>query len=83
MKVDYKEMSKIIEKPWIDVEGICKIAQCGKHSATKIRNEIEGIVIDSGKKLPISSKKQVPTKLLLEYLGLDEEYIYKMASRTA
>lgn len=35
--MDYKELSKIIEKPWIDVESIAKIAQCGKYSATRIR----------------------------------------------
>ena len=42
--MDYKEMSKIIEKPWIDVDGICKIAQCGKYSATRIRIEIEEMI---------------------------------------
>ncbi len=79
--MDYKEMSKIIEKPWIDVDGICKIAQCGNYSATRIRIEIEEMIIASGKRLPSSCRKKVPTKLLLEYLGLSEDYIYAMASR--
>ena len=80
--MDYKEMSKIIKKPWIDTEGIMKIACCGKNSAIKIRIEIEKQILDSGKKMPLSSHKFVPTKLLLEYLGLDTNYIFDMAERT-
>ena len=41
--MDYKEMSKLIEKPWVDVNGIMKIAQCGKYSATRIRSELEAV----------------------------------------
>ena len=81
IEMDYKEMSKLIEKPWIDVEGIMQIAQCGKYSATRIRTEIEEQIIAGGKKIPFSCRKRVPTKLLLDYLGLNEDYIYSMASR--
>ena len=81
--MDYKEMSKLIEHPWIDVNGIMKIAQCGKYSATRIRSELEEQIVASGKKIPSSCKKRVPTKLLLDYLGLNEDYIYSMASRMA
>ena len=81
--MDYKEMSKLIEHPWIDVNGIMKIAQCGKYSATRIRSELEEQIIASGKKIPSSCRKRVPTKLLLDYLGLSEDYIYSMASRIA
>ena len=81
--MDYKEMSKLIEHPWIDVNGIMKIAQCGKYSATRIRTELEEQIVASGKKIPSSCKKRVPTKLLLDYLGLNEDYIYSMASRMA
>lgn len=83
IEMDYKEMSKLIEKPWIDVNGIMKIAQCGKYSATRIRTEIEEQIIADGKKIPSSCRKRVPTKLLLDYLGLNEDYIYSMASRMA
>lgn len=79
--MSYKEIINVIQKPWIDVEGIMKIAQCGKYSATRIRSEIEEQIIASGKKIPSSCRKRVPTKLLLDYLGLNEDYIYSMASR--
>jgi len=81
--MSYKEIINVIQKPWIDVEGIMKIAQCGKYSATRIRSEIEEQIIESGKKIPSSCRKHVPTKLLLDYLGLSEDYIYSMASRIA
>jgi len=82
-EIDYKEMSKLIEHPWTDVNGIMKIAQCGKYSATRIRTEIEAQIIADGKKIPSSCRKKVPTKLLLDYLCLNEDYIYSMASRMA
>lgn len=81
--MDYIKMYELLSKPWIDTEGIMKLAQCGKHSATKIRLEIEQQILDSGKKLPLSSRKNVPTKMVLDYLGLDENYIYTMAKRIA
>lgn len=81
IEMDYKEMSKLIEHTWIDVNGIMKIAQCGKYSATRIRSELEEQIVASGKKIPSSCRKRVPTKLLLDYLGLNEDYIYSMASR--
>lgn len=81
--MSYKEIINVIQKPWVDVEGIMQVAQCGKYSATRIRTEIEEQIIASGKKIPSSCRKRVPTKLLLDYLGLNEDYIYLMASRMA
>lgn len=78
--MDYKTLLQIASKPWIDTNGIMSIAQCGKNSAIKIRLEIEQSILDSGKKLPVSSKKYVPTRLVLEYLGLDIDYICNMAN---
>lgn len=78
--MNYKELLEIISKPWIDTNGIMEIAQCGKNSAIKIRWDIEKSILDSGLKLPKSNKRHVPTKLVLEYLGLDVEYIKNMAS---
>ncbi len=80
--MSYKEIINVIQKPWVDVEGIMQVAQCGKYSATRIRTEIEEQIIASGKKIPSSCRKRVPTKLLLDYLGLNEDYIYSMANRT-
>lgn len=78
--MNYKELLDIISKPWIDTNGIMQLAQCGKNSAIKIRWDIEKSILDSGLKLPKSNKRHVPTKLVLEYLGLDVEYIKNMAS---
>ena len=78
--MDYKEMEQLILKPWIDTYGIMQLAECGKNTAIKIRLEIEKHIIDSGLRIPIARKKKVPTRLVLEYLGLDENYIMQMAS---
>lgn len=78
--MNYKELLDIISKPWIDTNGIMQLAQCGKNSAIKIRWDIEKSILNSGLKLPKSNKRHVPTKLVLEYLGLDVEYIKNMAS---
>ncbi len=76
----YKDILKIASCPWIDVKGIMKLADCGKNTATEIRMEIEKSILDSGKKIPKSTKKHVPTKLVLEYLNLDENYIIRMSN---
>ncbi len=79
--MDYRELSQLISFPWIDTEGIMKINSCSRHSATKIRKEIEEEMVGSGKKLPSSSRKYIPTKMLLNYLGLEEDYIFNMAKK--
>lgn len=81
--MNYQQLLELIQMPWVDTSGIMKIANCGKHSATKIRVEIETRIIESGKLLPLSNRKSVPTKMVLDYLGLDEEYIYSMAQKMA
>lgn len=81
--INYIEMRDLIFKVWLNVDDIMKLAQCGKHSATTIRNEIEEQILASGKKVPLASRKCVPTKLVLEYLGLDIDYICNMAERFA
>ena len=78
--MNYKEMEQLILKPWIDTYGIMQLAECGKNTAIKIRLEIEKHIIDSGLRIPIARKKKVPTRLVLEYLGWDENYIIQMAS---
>lgn len=58
-----------------------RLAQCGKHSAIKISVVIENKILERGKNIPLSSRKSVPTKMVLDYLNLDEEYICSMAKR--
>ena len=81
--MNYKEMLEIVSKVWINSNDIMKLCNCGKNTANKIRQDVEKIVIDNGKVIPPSVVKYVPTKLVLEYLGLDEDYIFKMASMIA
>lgn len=81
--MNYKEMSKIISKVWINSDDIMKICNCGKNTAIKIRRDVEKSIIDSGKLVPPSMVKFVPTKLVLEYIGLDENYIFEMAGKMA
>ena len=81
--MNYKEMSKIVSKVWINSNDIMKICNCGKNTAIKIRRDIENVIIESGKLVPPSMTKYIPTRLLLEYLGMDEDYIFKMAGRIA
>ena len=80
--MSYKEMADVVSKVWINSNDIMKICNCGKNSAIQIRKDIEKIIIDSGKFVPPSMTKYVPTKLVLDYIGLDEDYILKMAERT-
>ena len=75
----YVELYKIICNPWIKVDDIKKIASCGRDNAIKIRNLIEQQIISSGKTLPQCKTKYVPTRLVLEYLNLDPNYIAEMA----
>lgn len=82
-RINYVEMKELISKVWLNSDDIMKVAQCGKHSAINIRNEIEAKVIAGGKKLPTGLYKCVPTKMVLDYLGLDADYIFKMAERYA
>lgn len=79
--MNYKEMLEIVSKVWINSNDIMKLCNCGKNTANKIRQDVEKIIVDNGKVVPPSVVKYVPTKLVLEYIGLDEDYIFKMASR--
>lgn len=62
-------------KPWLDKNDIMKIANCGDSSARKIIDEICSSIIESGKKVPPSKKKIVPTQLVLNYLSIDVNFL--------
>ncbi len=79
--MNYKELCTIIIKPWISVKEIMTIANCGRNSAIKLRKKIEEEIIKSGNFLPKSSPIVVPTKKVLESLGLDKTYIFDMANK--
>lgn len=81
--MNYKEMMELVSKVWVNSNDIMKLCNCGKNTAIKIRQDIEKNIVEEGKLIPPSMTKYVPTKLVLEYLGLDEDYIFKMASMIA
>lgn len=78
--MSYLELYQLISKPWASVKEISLIANCGRDSAIKIRNMIEQEIIKDGKRLPIGKTIVVPTKKVIEFLGLDLDYIVSMAN---
>lgn len=78
--MSYLELYQLISKPWASIKEIGLIANCGRDSAIKIRNMIEQEIIKDGKKLPNGKTIVVPTKKVIEYLGLDLDYIVSMAN---
>lgn len=79
MNMSYNRMLKIIMQPWLTIEDIQELSNCSRNAATTIIQIIEENVVKNGKMLPICKTKIVPTKLVLELLSLDEDYIYSMA----
>ena len=77
----YLDLFNIISESWISVTGIRKIARCSRDTAIVIRNKIDEQIISSGKGLPQCKAKYVPTRLVLDYLNLDANYIIDMAMK--
>lgn len=78
--MSYLELFKIISRPWASIKEIRLIANCGRDSAIKIRNDIENIITSEGKILPTGKTIMVPMKYVIEYLGLDLRHITDMAN---
>lgn len=78
--MSYLELFKIISRPWASIKEIRLIANCGRDSAIKIRNDIENIITSEGKILPTGKTIMVPMKYVVEYLGLDLKHITAMAN---
>lgn len=57
-----------------------KIANCGRDTAIKIRNEIINEIINSGKQIPNTKIINVPTKNVIDKLNLDINYIFQMSN---
>ena len=78
--MSYEETLNILNKLWLDSKDIQKLLNCGKDSARKIRDNIAIIIKSKGYELPLGKNKKVSTKEVIEYLGLDINYIIEMAS---
>lgn len=77
----YMELLEIIIKPWLTIEDISKVGGCGRCGALLIINDIEERISREGKILPPTRSKIAPTKMVLDVLGIDEEYVYDMAMK--
>lgn len=75
----YNMLYEKVLKLWSNTNDIMIIANCGRNSAIKIRQSIETQIEKEGKKLPQCSPLVIPTKRVLDHLGLDERYIFEMA----
>lgn len=81
--MSYLELFQIASKPWASIKEIGLIANCGRDAAIKIRNKIEENILKDGKKIPKGKTIVVPTEKVLEYLGLNIDYIANMANTEA
>ena len=77
--MSYMELFDIISKPWASIKEIMLIANCGRDSAIKVRNDIQNKIIKSGKQLPKGKTITVPMKEVLDYFNLDYTYISERA----
>ena len=78
--MSYKELYSLVSKPWSSVKEIQTIANCGRDTAIKIRNEIINEIINSGKQIPNTKIINVPTKNVIDKLNLDVNYIFQMSN---
>lgn len=75
------EMISILSKPWLNVKDIQKIAQCGRDKASYIRDIIINNLTKDKFLLPCGQTKYIPTNSLVDYLNINVDYIYNMASK--
>lgn len=68
--------AKVLMKGWLSNQDIMILAECGTTRACQIKKEIQKQILVDGFKLP---GMKVPKKRVLTYLGLDENYIFKLA----
>lgn len=76
--MNYEYVCSLIDKVWLTTEDIQKLCNCSRNSAMTIRKEVENIVKESGKRIPISKFRVVPTLLVLDYLGIDVETVLSL-----
>lgn len=79
--MDYNFIYTLIDKVWLNTDDIRILCHCSRNSAMTIRREVENKVKESGKRLPDSKHKVVPTLLVLDYLGIDVETVLHINSK--
>ena len=77
--MSYVDAFELLNKLWLDSTDIQRLLSCGKDSARKIRDDVSNMIKEKGYELPMGKNKKVLTKEVVEYLGIDMDYIEKMA----
>ena len=81
--MNYNYVCSLIDKVWMDTEDIKKLCNCGRDTAIDIRREVEEQVKKSGKRIPNSKCKVIPSLLTLEYLGIDVDKAMDIGKRVS
>lgn len=68
--------AKVLMKDWLGNYDIMILAECGINKAIEIKKNIQLEIASEGKLF----SNLVHKKRVLNYLGLDENYIYKQAT---
>ncbi len=75
----YTELFRVCSRNWLDINDIKNIANCGRDKANEIADNIIREINNSGKKVPQTKKKIVPTNYVIEYLDINMDFVLKMA----
>ena len=75
----YGELFAILSKQWANINDIKQLCGNGRDKARQIRNEIALEILKNGKRLLEGKEKIVPMSKVIDYLGMDIDYIAKMA----
>ena len=70
-----KETLEIISKQWATVNDIRLLASVGNNKALKIKNEIQ----ENIKKAGFTPTSKIPMDMLVDYLGINVEYLRKIS----
>ena len=69
------DKAKVLMKDWLGNQEIMILAECGSNKAIEIKKNIQLEIMSDGKLFTHLVKKD----RVLDYLELDEKYIYKQA----
>lgn len=76
-RISATEMLSILDNNWLSTKDIMRIASVGMTTALKLKHKIENDIENQGYLLP---KGLVPTKNVIEALGIDIKYLKKLSS---
>lgn len=67
-----KETLSLVAKPWCNLKDLMQLAQIGRNSALKIKNEIKTDLTAKGYRLPTNL---LPMKEVVDFLNIDINYL--------